>query len=58
MPMEGTSKPLAKLVTLSKHALNVGEATSYQTEYEKLVSKVALEIRIELLEDSPAWMDL
>ncbi|KAK4518143.1 uncharacterized protein ATC70_001494 [Mucor velutinosus] len=54
MPMEKTGRPLAKLITLSKHALNVGEATSYQTEYEKLVSKVAMEVRIELLEDSPA----
>jgi RNA polymerase-associated protein RTF1 len=44
-------KPLAKLVTLSKDALNVGQATSHQSDYEKLVSRVALEIRIELLED-------
>jgi RNA polymerase-associated protein RTF1 len=51
MPVKTTKKPLAKLVTLSKAALNVGEATSHQTEYEKLVSRVALEIRIELLED-------
>lgn len=54
MPVEGTSKPLAKLVTLSRDALNVGEATSHQTDYEKLVSRVALEIHIELLEEGSA----
>ncbi|KAG2232818.1 hypothetical protein INT48_005686 [Thamnidium elegans] len=49
---ESSGKPLAKLIHLSKDALNVGQATSYQTDYEKLVSRVALEIRIELLEDN------
>jgi RNA polymerase-associated protein RTF1 len=52
IPAETSGKPLAKLVTLSKDALNVGQATSYQTDYEKLVSRVALEIHIELLEDT------
>lgn len=47
-----SEKPLAKLISLSKDALNVGQATSYQTDYEKLVSRVASEIRIELLEDN------
>jgi hypothetical protein len=51
LPVETTGKPLAKLVTLSKNALNIGHATSHQTDYEKLVSRVALEIRIELLEE-------
>ncbi|KAG2194241.1 hypothetical protein INT47_005709 [Mucor saturninus] len=52
IPDEASGKPLAKLVKLSKHALNVGQATSYQTDYEKLVSRVALEVHVELLDDS------
>ncbi|CAO3611799.1 unnamed protein product [Mucor hiemalis] len=51
LPVETTGNSLAKLVTLSKNALNIGHATSHQTDYEKLVSRVALEVRIELLEE-------
>ncbi|KAI8351459.1 hypothetical protein EDC96DRAFT_518670 [Choanephora cucurbitarum] len=43
------NKKLEKVATLSKSALHVGASTSHQTDYERLVSRVASEIRIELL---------
>jgi hypothetical protein len=52
MPSEKSDKPLVKVFGLSKDAVNMGKATSYQTEYERLVTKVAVEIHIELLSDS------
>ncbi|KAI8883495.1 plus-3-domain-containing protein [Backusella circina FSU 941] len=52
MPNDKPNKPMVKLFGLSKDAVNVGEATSYQTEYERLVTKVAAEIYIELEYDS------
>ncbi|KAI7892965.1 uncharacterized protein EV154DRAFT_479876 [Mucor mucedo] len=49
---EASRKRLAKLVKLLRYGLNDGHAASYQTDYEKLVSRIAMEVQIELLSDS------
>jgi RNA polymerase-associated protein RTF1 len=51
MMAETTRKPLVKLAALNTSSFNLGKTLKYQTPYEKLVNKIALEIPIELLDE-------